>query len=146
MYFNPLAAHLYPEAFKRCLRFVFFIFGWAGWRLKECLSDAPYDFFKELSYTCQFFKEAFLLTCQHLIKSFYFYILLKSRDGIDSKSSVVAEDERRFSDFTIAEAFFLFICLMGWNTLVWFVCIWSCSEESQIRVSMNLDKEIRFGF
>ena len=36
--------------------------------------------------------------------------------------------------------FFLSVCLMGWNTLVWFVCIYSCSEESQHRVSMNLDR------
>ena len=37
--------------------------------------------------------------------------------------------------------FFLSVYLMGWNTLVYFVCIWSCSEESQLRVSMNLDRE-----
>ena len=36
--------------------------------------------------------------------------------------------------------FFLSVSLMDWNTLGWFVCIWSCSEESQLRVSMNLDR------
>ena len=35
---------------------------------------------------------------------------------------------------------------MGWNTLFRSVCIWSCSEESQVRVSLNFDQEIRFGF
>ena len=36
--------------------------------------------------------------------------------------------------------FFLSVSLMDWNTLGWFVCIWSCSEESQLRVSLNLDR------
>ena len=43
----------------------FFFFGWI---------DAPCEFLKEWSSTCQFFKGAFLLTCQHLVKSFCFYI------------------------------------------------------------------------
>ena len=47
-------------------RIVFFFFGW---------TDAPCEFFKEWSSTCQFLKGAFLLTCQHLVKSFCFYIL-----------------------------------------------------------------------
>ena len=48
--------------------------------------------------------------------------------------------------FYCCRGFFLLVCLMGWNTLVWFLCIWSCSEESQVRMSLNLDREIRFGF
>ena len=48
--------------------------------------------------------------------------------------------------FTVANAFFLFVCLMGWNTLVWFVCIWICSGESQFIISLNLDWDIWFGF
>ena len=46
----------------------------------------------------------------------------------------------RIEFFAGAETFFLSVCLMGWNTLVYFVCIWSCSEESQLGVSMNLDR------
>ena len=48
--------------------------------------------------------------------------------------------------FYCCRGFFLLVCLMGWNTQVWFVCIWSCSEESQVRMSMNLDRELQFGF
>ena len=48
--------------------------------------------------------------------------------------------------FTVANAFFLFVCLMGWNTLVWFVCIWICSGESQVIISLNIDWDIWFGF
>ena len=47
--------------------------------------------------------------------------------------------------FIIAEIFF-FVCLMGWNRLVRSVCIWRCSEESQVWVSPNFDQEIWFGF
>ena len=48
--------------------------------------------------------------------------------------------------FAGAETFFLSVCLMGWNTLVWFVCIWICSGESQVIISLNLDWDIRIGF
>ena len=48
---------------------------------------SAYDFLKELSYTCQFFKGAFLLTCQHLIKSFCFYILYMTRTSSLSNSN-----------------------------------------------------------
>ena len=41
--------------------------------------------------------------------------------------------------------FFLSVCLMDWNTLGWFVCIWSCSEESQFWVWILIGEK-RFGF
>ena len=92
-------------------------------------------------------KNAYLLNCR----------LLKSRDGIASKSAVVAQDKQRFSVFTIAKNeqrfsllqrflfyfilfIYLFICLMGWNMLVRFMCIWRCSEESQVWVWILIEK------
>ena len=43
--------------------------------MKVSLSNAPYGILKNMLYTCQHFKGPFFLTCQHLIKSFCFYIL-----------------------------------------------------------------------
>ena len=68
---------------------------------------------------------------------------------IASKLLVVAEDEQSFSAFTVAEdeqsffffslpfGFSFFVCLLIWNMVFWSVCLWSCSEEEEVRVSAN---------
>ena len=69
--------------------------------------------------------------------------LLLQRTNEDFQASRWHKTDRIFY---CCRGFFLLVCLMGWDTQVWFVCIRSCSEESQVRMSMNLDRELRFGF
>ena len=69
--------------------------------------------------------------------------LLLQRTNEDFQASRWHKTDRIFY---CCRGFFLVVCLMGWDTQVWFVCIRSCSEESQVRMSMNLDRELRFGF
>jgi len=65
--------------------------------------------------------------------------LLKNRDGIASKSSVVAEDEQSFSDFTIAEDEQRFSLLQR----PFFVCLFDGLEHaSLICVYMDLQRRI----
>ena len=42
---------------------------------KRLSNGVSCGFFKIKLYTCQFLKGSFFLTCQYLVKSFYFYIL-----------------------------------------------------------------------
>ena len=80
-------------------------------------------------------------------------LLLKKRNGIAYESLDVAEDQI-FSVFTIVDheqrlsgfssssilptlGFSFFVCLLVWNTLLWYECIWICTEEMEVRVSPN---------
>ena len=62
-----------------CVSLSFFLFldKWVGaWKLKSNLSkQCDVWYFKNKPYAWQYLKWAFLLTCQHLVKSFCFYIL-----------------------------------------------------------------------
>ena len=42
---------------------------------KRLSNGVSCGYFKIKLYTCQFLKGSFFLTCQHLVKSFFFYIL-----------------------------------------------------------------------
>ena len=96
-------------------------------------------------------KNAYLLNC----------LLLKRRNRIASKSPIVAEDEQRFlvlllqrtnRGFLVSLLFFppsfwiFFSCMVVGLEHV--ILIWICSEEMEleVRVSLNFDREIRFGF
>ena len=82
------------------------------------------------------------------------FLLLKRRNGIASESLDVAEDEQIFPVFAVADhkqrfsgfssssfsptlGFSFFVCLLFWNTLFWYECIWICTEEMEVRVSLN---------
>ena len=97
-------------------------------------------------------KNAYLLNC----------LLLKRRNGIASKSPVVAEDEQRFSVLPLQrtnKGFQVFLLFFFFSASFWIffsrmvvglehvILIWSCSEEMEleVRVSLNFDREIRFG-
>ena len=62
-------------------------------------------------------------------------MLQKTKGNVQSSLS-----QRTNRVFCYCGNFFLSVCLMDWYTLGWFVCIWSCSEESQLRVGLNLDR------
>ena len=81
-------------------------------------------------------------------------LLLKKRNRIASESLDVAEDDQIFSVFTVVDheqrfsvfssssishtlGFSFFVCLLVWNTLFWYECIWICTEEMEVRVSLN---------
>ena len=81
-------------------------------------------------------------------------LLLKKRNGIASESLDVAEDDQIFSVFIVVDheqrfsvfssssishtlGFSFFICLLVWNTLFWYECIRICTEEMEVRVSLN---------
>ena len=75
----PQSQFLCVPAVSICLRFslLFFLFldKWVGaWKVTSP-NSATYGILKNKPYTCQYLKWAFLLTCQHLVKSFCFYIL-----------------------------------------------------------------------
>ena len=89
----------YNLGFRVCLFFLFFFFCFFVGKRFDLLyigqrigffffwvNHPPCEFLKEWSSTCQFLKGAFLLTCQHLIKSFCFYILYMIRYMCDNGS------------------------------------------------------------
>ena len=64
--------------------------------------------------------------------------LLLQRKNKDFRFSLLQRTNRGFH--CCRGFFFFWVCLLGWKMLAWSVCIWKCSEESQVWVWILIGK------